>query len=103
MLFRKKPVEVEAFCWNGETLNKRPEWLQGPDVLYDGHQGVLLIDTLEGTMTAQRGDWIIKGVVGEIYPCKPDIFAATYEPVPVDDNVMHPAKANLRGPFPEED
>jgi len=47
---------------------------------------VLLIDTLEGTMTARRGDWIIKGVVGEIYPCKPDIFAATYEPVPIDDN-----------------
>jgi len=82
MLFRKKPVEVEAFCWNGEATHERPEWLQGPVVLYDAHQGVLLIDTLEGTMTAQRGDWIIKGVKNEIYPCKPDIFAATYEPVP---------------------
>ena len=82
MLFRKKPVEVEAFCWNGETLHERPKWLQGADVLYDGHQGVLLIDTLEGTMTAQLGDWIIRGVKNELYPCKPDIFAATYEPVP---------------------
>jgi hypothetical protein len=103
MLVRKKQVEVEAFCWNGETLSERPEWLRGPDVLYDGYQDVLLIDTLEGTMTARRGDWIIKGVVGEIYPCKPDIFAATYEPVPIDDNVIYPAKPDLRGPFPEED
>jgi hypothetical protein len=86
MKVRKKPVEVEAWRWNGETLNERPDWLRGPDVLYDGHQGVLLIDTLEGTMTAQLGDWIIRGVKGEIYPCKPDIFEQTYEPVDKDEN-----------------
>ena len=42
--------------------------------------GLLKIKTLEGVMTAQRGDWIILGVAGELYPCKPDIFATTYEP-----------------------
>lgn len=42
----------------------------------------MLIDTLEGSMTARSGDWVIRGVKGELYPCKPDIFEATYEPAP---------------------
>ena len=45
------------------------------------NSGHLLIGTLEGTMAAAPGDWVIKGVAGEFYPCKPDIFEATYEPV----------------------
>lgn len=44
--------------------------------------GTMLIDTLEGSMTARSGDWVIRGVKGELYPCKPDIFEATYEPAP---------------------
>ncbi len=48
---------------------------------FHDEDGTLHIHTLEGTMTAQRGDWIIRGVRGEFYPCKPDIFADTYEPV----------------------
>lgn len=59
MKFRKKPVVIEAYQTNVE----------------------LKIETLEGTMTANPGDWIITGVKGEQYPCKPDIFEATYEQV----------------------
>ena len=55
-------------------------WCGGRPVDFDGH--VIAIDTLEGEMHADPGDWIIRGVQGEFYPCKPDIFEATYEPVP---------------------
>jgi hypothetical protein len=90
--FRKKPVVIEAMLvpstqdgddltawgrlgvWLGTGRKDGRHW----DVNTDG--GVDII-TLEGTMTAQPGDWIIRGVKGEFYPCKPDIFAATYEPV----------------------
>ena len=77
-LYRKKPVTIEArqFCSvNGSDV---AQWCGGhhDDVLHR-----LIIPTLEGDMIAQSGDWIIKGVQGEFYPCKPDIFEATYEPV----------------------
>lgn len=81
MKYRKKPVVIDAHRWNpAENPSALPDWLVrqielNPD--YDGD--ALLIKTLEGTMRANAGDWIIKGVKGEIYPCKPDIFEATYE------------------------
>lgn len=73
---------------NPYTFEELPEWLGG--AIKDGKvvadfrsedYWYLLIDTLEGQMTASPGDWIIRGVAGEIYPCKHDIFKATYEPV----------------------
>ena len=80
MKFRKKPVEIEALIWN----NNFDEIFQFMDA--DNNLGivgftgdVLQIRTLEGIMDAQPGDYIIKGVKGEFYPCKPDIFALTYE------------------------
>jgi hypothetical protein len=78
--FRKKPVVIEAWQFNEAELT--PDWLSWSDAwsLKEGHGE---IETLEGIMTARPGDWIIKGVKGEIYPCKPDIFEATYEPVPL--------------------
>ena len=77
---RKKPVVVDAWRWDGKTpIQDRPEWLQGLNVYSDLSEGVLSISTLEGTMIAVTGDWIIKGVAGEIYPCKPSIFDQTYE------------------------
>lgn len=80
--FRKKPVIIEAWKWDGtSTSTQRPEWLRGPNVTADHFEETIRIGTLEGVMTASKGDWIIKGVKGEIYPCKPDIFEATYEPV----------------------
>ena len=85
--FRKKPVVIEAIRWDGQTMDVFNVWLDPPD----GGGGLpftapspassrcLEIATLEGVMIAKEGDWIIKGVKGEFYPCKPDIFGATYE------------------------
>lgn len=82
--FRKKPVVIEAFQWrplSGEAQDKAvPDWIVMKN--YDiGPGNSLLIRTLEGVMRADPDDWIIKGVKGEIYPCKDDIFRATYEAV----------------------
>jgi hypothetical protein len=89
--FRKKPVVIDAieftidayfietlrvFCGDKAALKVIP----GDNQPYGSASAVVLIDTLEGQMTANVGDFIIKGVKGEFYPCKPDIFAATYEP-----------------------
>lgn len=75
--YRKKPVVIDAFQWTGQRPSEWPEWATKV-VLKDGRD--LVVETLEGTMRADLGDWIILGVKGEQYPCKPDIFAATYEP-----------------------
>lgn len=83
--YRKKPVVIEAV-----QLGASPELLEAAvvfcgrevSVVHDGasQSHAIEIPTLEGTMRACIGDWIIRGVKGELYPCKPDIFAATYEP-----------------------
>jgi hypothetical protein len=85
--FRKKPVVIEAFLFGEEW----PEWFamavgDGKVTIYGtqerpGHKPCAEISTLEGDMMVSHGDWIIQGVKGELYPCKPDIFAATYEAV----------------------
>jgi hypothetical protein len=77
MRYRKKPVVIDAFRWG---VSEPTDWFRaaqerGEIVGFDP----LVIKTLEGEMTARGGDWIIRGVKGEIYPCKPDIFLATYE------------------------
>jgi hypothetical protein len=74
--YRKKPVVIEAQQLTYENFSKVAEWCDGWDWC-----DRITIETLEGVMSAYPGDWIIKGVKGEFYPCKPDIFAATYEPV----------------------
>jgi hypothetical protein len=91
--FRKKPVVIEAMRWTGDRHREMFEFLGGkPDEImsingknfYIDHQkvkGGLVIKTLEGEHIANINDWIIKGVKGEFYPCKPDIFEQTYEPV----------------------
>jgi hypothetical protein len=80
MRFRKKPVEVEAMQFVEYSGEKIATWCGGmfADHFTDGP--CVSIRTLEGVMRAVPGDWIIKGVKGEFYPCKPDIFDATYEP-----------------------
>jgi len=85
--FRKKPVVVEAMQFVGTTMQENPtgpgtiqDWCRA--LVFDGSGGNPRIETLEGAMAVSAGDWVIKGVQGEFYPCKPDIFAATYEPVP---------------------
>jgi hypothetical protein len=87
MRYRKKPVVIEAFqIGAGDPTAARPSWfvaaIQRGQVWFQGGDGpYYTIKTLEGEMRANHGDWIIRGVKGELYPCKPDIFAATYEPV----------------------
>jgi hypothetical protein len=78
---RKRPVEVEAAHFvDNESVARVRELGCDPDEIYDsGEITALIIETLEGSMAANRGDWIIKGVQGEFYPVKPDIFDATYE------------------------
>lgn len=89
--FRKKPVVIEAVQWQGDNIQEVlsiVDFDKLPD-LNDGYikpgisqvLGTLEIPTLEGVMTATSGDWIIRGVEGEVYPCKPSIFETTYEPV----------------------
>jgi hypothetical protein len=78
--YRKKPVVIEAIQYRaGEQPYELANDVIAGRVRYP-EDGTALIDTLEGSMIARSGDWIIRGVKGELYPCKPDIFAATYEP-----------------------
>lgn len=83
MRFRKKPVVVDAVQWTGNNRQEINNFVGGGSSLgyikEDG-QNLFEIVTLEGTMAASPGDWIIKGVQGERYPVKDDIFHETYEP-----------------------
>lgn len=91
MKYRKKPVTIEAIKWNGLNVSDVDTFCGGKarieinDAAWRaGVSGVhsdVFIDTPEGTHHASVGDYIIKGVHGEFYPCKPDIFAETYEQV----------------------
>lgn len=78
--FRKKPIVIEAIQWTGENKKEIDKFI-GIEVqdTYGGEN--LIIETLEGDHIAKIGDWIIKGVKGEFYPCKPGIFEKTYESV----------------------
>ena len=92
-IYRKKPVEVEAIQYLGVSnledvlafTGKHPSWYTYFKSMDDykrfvaTHGEIFKIKTLEGSMLAQPGDWIIRGVAGEHYPCKPDIFEKTYE------------------------
>ena len=109
MKFRKKPVIIEAIrvtaadynpslpiqrAWDGCPFTEIPSWLAkalDDGILVPHNRGSTDyaswdIKTLEGTMSAGPGDWIIQGVKGEVYSCKPDIFNATYEPVEAADD-----------------
>lgn len=78
MKYRKKPVIIEAIQWNGNNFEEIMEFIDSDFVHFNSE---LIINTLEGNMTASKGDYIIKGIKGEFYPCKPDIFEQTYEEV----------------------
>lgn len=95
MKYRKRPIEVEAFQMTEARRSDNSEW---PEWLHqawnmDGGEGALFINeddpdrhrlalgTLEGVYLIQWDDWIIQGIKGELYPCKPDIFEMTYEPM----------------------
>jgi hypothetical protein len=80
--YRKKPVLIDAWQWQGQPRNEWPIWLQtAKHVQLVEAEFRLKISTLEGTMRANLGDWVLKGITGELYPCNEDIFFATYEMV----------------------
>lgn len=79
--FRKKPVEIEAELYDGTATSVEKVMSMGGTRGINNSPEGLYIVTLEGTMRADKGDWVIKGVKGELYPCKPDIFSATYDEV----------------------
>ena len=90
MKFRKKPVVIEAMEWLGDNLREIIDFTglhpSAHKWTWEEYEAVVQTDglkifTLEGVMMADKGDWIIKGIKGEFYPCKPDIFKATYEAV----------------------
>lgn len=107
-IFRKKPVEIEAVLFTGTVdtgfmgihgahFADNPNWITDNEIPYqEEHKPVpagkwfvssvdqITIGTLEGKHIGSKGDWIIKGIQGEIYPCKPDIFEKTYEEVIID-------------------
>ena len=76
--YRKKPVVIEAIQFDGDNMKECKEFIGNK---YDNTLNYPNVTTLEGVMAVSIGDFIIKGVKGEVYPCKPDIFEATYEPV----------------------
>lgn len=76
--YRKKPVVVEAMQYNGFNTGKIHDFC-GNKILEPVGKNYIEIKTLEGIMKASKGDYIIRGVNGEFYPCKPDIFEKTYE------------------------
>lgn len=91
MKYKKKPIVVEAVQWNGLNLEEIKDFV-GNSLIYNINDAAwkvgkdaptvhIKIKTLEGTMVAKAGDYIIRGVNGEIYPCKADIFEKTYEEV----------------------
>ena len=99
-MFQKKPVVIEAMQFAGTNAEMHAvyQWIEkntqgsydtndpsgevpASGVSIDAETGFMVIATLEGEMQAKPGDWIIRGVQGEFYPCKPDIFEQTYQPV----------------------
>ena len=80
--FRKKPIEIEAHQFTEANKDRVLNLIQcSCSADMRGNVPIIRINTIEGQMIARPGDWIIKGVKGEFYPCKPDIFEATYEAV----------------------
>ena len=82
MKFRKKPVVIEAMQFTENSKNQVFSWVTCSCYAdFSDDKPVLVISTLEGDMTVSLGDWVIKGLQGEFYPCKPEIFEQSYEEV----------------------
>jgi hypothetical protein len=84
MRFRKRPIVIEAWQWQGQPIDNWPPWVTWGASVDEANTRRLTINSLEGRLSADLGDWIIQGIRGELYPCKPDIFTETYEPVAQD-------------------
>lgn len=84
MKYRKKPVVIEALEWRGSNEKEMRNFFKSVDFSNFSFNNGLIITTLEGKHRADVGDFVIKGVKSEFYPCKPDIFEMTYEEVQDD-------------------
>lgn len=82
--YRKKPVVIEAVCWTGGNFAEIKRFMGDTVIAFNEESFKISVKTLEGVITASPYDYIIKGVQGEFYPCKPDIFEETYEEVDND-------------------
>lgn len=93
--YRKKPVVVEAVQFTGDNTSSIARFIgdDEPD-RYIGHHDTVIIDTLEGPMRADVGDYVIRGTSGEHYPCKPDIFKQAYDVVG-DDEIPGPGEPHF--------
>jgi hypothetical protein len=85
--YRKNSIVIDAIQWTGNNFDKCMNFMEtnhGNKIVYEDYEekvsrtGILIIDTLEGSMTCSKNDYIIKGIKGEFYPCKPNIFEQTY-------------------------
>lgn len=79
----KKPIEIEALEWTGENTTEILAFCSDCYSYVRDDKPVLAINTLEGNMTASLGDYVIKGLIGEFYACKPEVFVKTYEEVTI--------------------
>ncbi len=79
MKYIKKPLVIDAVKWNGSNIDEVQLTLGIVEVQQELCSDELIIPTLEGNMIASKGDYVIKGIKGEFYPCKPDIFEASYD------------------------
>lgn len=81
--YRKRPVVIEAMEWDGNIVSLTKVMLDAniSTIEQDFLSGDVIIPTLEGNMCLRKGDWLVKGTQGELYPCKPDIFKEIYEKV----------------------
>lgn len=88
--FIKKPVKIHAIQWTGDNYEEIADFVGHFISPYSLDEGLVAIETLEGSICARKGDWIIRGINGEFYPCKPDIFEKTYEEVKSCLNELQP-------------
>lgn len=95
MKFQKKPVVIEAMQYTGNNHGEIMDWASGRATMVHGPH-TFSVKTLEGVMTITPGDYVICGIKGEFYPCKPDIFTATYDPVkPDSDQPVYEPRSEL--------
>ena len=92
--FRKKPIEVEATNWDGtvKDASRIIDWVLsggGTARYHDGAADCISVDTLDAVARVFPGDWMVRGIKGEFYPCKPDIFTVTYERIYHEAGAQH--------------
>ena len=99
--FVKKPVVVEAIQYNGINITEVESFVgvKLPTVLLSVEDTQLVIPTLEGDMKVSKGDYVIKGIKGEFYPCKPDVFKSTYNVVEDNNGILSEGEKRVRTNF----